>query len=146
MAAQAIAARIEQAIREYIQACNEGDAPRIAACLHTDAVHYYPNLPKIVGASVIAAHFAKRVRETDVFWTVDQIVVDADRCLGVLEFTLFAGRILILRGLELYQFDANALRISEIRPYTAAPVDFGLPHQELRDFDYAGRGYPTGRP
>lgn len=44
-----VAAGMDQAIREYIQACNDGDIPRIAAFLHTDAVHYYPNLPKFVG-------------------------------------------------------------------------------------------------
>jgi hypothetical protein len=46
--------------------------------------------PKIVGASTIAAWFVKGVRETGAYWTVDQIVIDADRCIGVLEFTLFA--------------------------------------------------------
>jgi hypothetical protein len=99
-----------------------------------------------VGASTTAESFAKRVRENGVCWTVDQIVVDADRCIGVLEFTPFAGKDLILRGLELYEFEPHTLRIMEVRPYTAAPIDFGLPHQELQDFDYAGRGYPTTRP
>jgi hypothetical protein len=137
---------MDQAIREYIRGCNDGDAQKIAACLHADAIHYYPNIPKIVGASTIAAGFVKRVREKGAYWTVDQIVVDADRCVVVLGFTLFAGKQLILRGLEVYQFEANTMLISEVRPYTAASVDFGLPQQELQDFDYAGRGYPTTRP
>jgi len=102
MAASPNATRMDQVIREYIQACNDGDAEKIAAYLHADAIHYYPNPPKFVGASTIAESFAKRVRENGVCWTVDQIVVDADRCIGVLEFTLFAGEDLILRGLELY--------------------------------------------
>lgn len=146
MVASSISARMDEAIREYIRACNGGDEGEIAACLHTDAIHYYPNSPKIVGASTISAHFAKRVKENGVCWTVDQIVGDADHLIGVLEFTLFAGKDLILRGLELYQFEPETLRILEVRPYTAAPVDFRLPHQELQDFDYAGRGYPTTRP
>jgi hypothetical protein len=146
MVAPTVPARMDQAIREYIRGCNDGDAQQIAACLHADAIHYYPNVSKIVGASTIAAWFVKRVREKGAYWTADQIVVDADRCIGVLEFTLFAGKQLILRGLELYQFEPNTLLISEVRPYTAAPIDFGLPHQELQDFDYAGRGYPTTRP
>jgi hypothetical protein len=146
MVASTVAARMDQAMREYIQACNDGDAQKIAECLHADAIHYYPHLPKIVGASTIAAWFARRVRENGAFWTVDQTVVDADRCIGVLEFTLFAGKELIFRGLELYQFEPGTLRILEVRPYTAAPIDFRLPHQELQDFDYAGRGYPTTRP
>jgi hypothetical protein len=144
--APTIAARVDQAMRGYIEACNEGDAQKITEFLHADATHYYPNLAKFVGAAAIAANFAKRVKENGVCWTVDQIVVDGDRCIGVLEFTLFAGKELIIRGLELYQFEPNTLRILEVRPYTAAPVDFGLRHQELQDFDYAGRGYPTTRP
>ena len=146
MVASTIAARMDSAIRGYIQACNDGDAQKIAAYLHQDATHYYPHLLKSVGASAIAAGFAKRVRENRVCWTVDQIVVDADRCIGVLEFTLFAGEHLILRGLELYEFERDTVRILEVRPYTAAPVDFALARQELLDFDYAGRGYPTTRP
>jgi SnoaL-like domain len=146
MAATPIATRMDQVIREYIQACNDGDELKIAAYLDADAIHYYPNLPKFQGASAIAESFAKRVRENGVCWTVDQIVIDADRGIGVLEFILFAGKDLILRGLELYEFEPRTLRIMEVRPYTAAPINFGLPHQELQDFDYAGRGYPTTRP
>jgi TPR repeat protein len=146
MATATTAVRMDQAIREYIRACNDGDAQKIAACLHADAVHYYPNLPKLSGASALAAHFARRVKEGGVHWTVDQIVVDAERCIGVLEFTMFAGTQLILRGLELYEFEPETLRILEVRPYTAAPVDFALPNQQLQDFDYVGRGYPVTRP
>jgi hypothetical protein len=146
MVAPTVSARIDQAIRAYIQACNDGNPQRIADCLHPDAIHYYPNLPSCAGASAIAAGFVKRVRESRVCWTVDQIVADADRCIGVLEFTLFAGTELILRGLELYEFEPNTLLILEVRPYTATPVDFRLAHQELQDFDYTGRGYPMTRP
>jgi ketosteroid isomerase-like protein len=101
MVAPTVAARMDQAIREYIRACNAGDAQKIATYLHADAIHYYPNHPKFAAASAIAARVAKRVRENGVWWTVDQITVDGDRCIGVLEFTLFAGKDLILRGLEL---------------------------------------------
>ena len=88
----------------------------------------------------------KNTKDDGVYWTVDQIIVDPDPCIGVLEFTRFDGKGGILRGLELYEFDPVALRILEVRPYTAAPIDFGLPGQELPDFDYAGRDYPTTRP
>jgi hypothetical protein len=140
-----VAARMDQAIREYIQACNDGDIPRIAEYLHADAVHYCPNLPKFVGASTIATRFSKNVKDDGVYWTVDQIIVDPDHSIGVLEFTRFDGKGGILRGLERYEFDPVSLRILEVRPYTAAPMNFGLPRQELQDFDYAGRGYPTTR-
>jgi len=146
MVAPTIAARMDQAVREYIQACNDGDMSRIAACLHTDAVHYYLNFPKIVGASTIATHFSKNVKNDGVCWTVNRIIVDTDHCIGVLEFTRFDGKDRILRGLELYEFDPASLGILEIRPYTAAPIDFRLPRQELQDFDYAGRGFPATWP
>ena len=100
----------------------------------------------IVGASTIATHFSKNVKNDGVCWTVDRIIVDTDRCIGVLEFTRFDGRGRILCGLELYEFDPASLHVLEIRPYTAAPIDLGLSRQELQDFDYAGRGFPTTRP
>ena len=46
MAEPTVASRIEQAVRVFIQACNDGDAGRIAVCMHPDAVQYYPNAPK----------------------------------------------------------------------------------------------------
>ena len=115
-----------------------------------------------MGASTIAAHFVKRVWETGVCWTVDQIAVDPDCCIAVLES--LSGHIprSSLRGFLFYTIrgerpDPSWIRIIrvraehtayflEIRPYTTAPVDFRLRHQELQDFDYAGRGYPASRP
>jgi SnoaL-like domain len=143
MVAPTVASRMDQTIREYIQACNDGDIARIAACLHADAVHYYPNSPKFIGASTIATHFAKRVKDDGVSWTVDQIIVDPDHFIAVLEFTRFDGKGRIIRGLELYEFEAKSFQILELRPYFASPVQIELPRQEHQDFDYAGRGYPT---
>lgn len=40
--AVAKAERMEEVIRAYIQACNDADAEAIAACFHSDAVHYFP--------------------------------------------------------------------------------------------------------
>jgi ketosteroid isomerase-like protein len=34
-----VAIRIEQAIQKYIEACDDGDAERIASCFGSDAVH-----------------------------------------------------------------------------------------------------------
>ena len=45
-----VAARIEQAIKDYIQACNDGDAEKIAACFVSDAVHYFPTGREVVGS------------------------------------------------------------------------------------------------
>jgi hypothetical protein len=146
MAEPTVAARMAQAIREYIQACNDGDISRIAACLHADAVHYYPNSPKIIGALTIATHFSKRVKDDGVCWTVDQIIVDPDHCTGVLEFTRFDGEGRLIRGAELYAFEPKSFQILELRPYFAAPVQVELQRQELQDFGYAAHGYPMTRP
>jgi hypothetical protein len=113
---------------------------------HPDAVQYYPNAPKWTGASTIGTNFSKRVHELGQSWTVDQIVVDGDRCTAALEFTRFDGAGRVIRGLELYVIEPKSFQIVEIRPYTAAPIQLELPRQELQDFDYAGRGYPTTRP
>ena len=42
-----------------------------------------------------------------------------------------------------FVFDPRTFRIREVRPYYAAPFRPDIARQELLDFDYAGRGYPT---
>ncbi len=49
----------------------------------------------------------------------------------------------VRRGVEWYVFEPQTCRICEIRGYTAAPLDSEMVRQELLDFDYTGRGYPT---
>jgi hypothetical protein len=39
MAEPTVASRIEQAVRVFIQACNDGDAGRIAACMRIAPTH-----------------------------------------------------------------------------------------------------------
>jgi hypothetical protein len=98
MPEQTVAAGIEQAVKAYIQACNDGDAETIAACFCSDAVHYFPTGPKWAGASTIGANFSRRVRELGHFWTVDKVLVDADRRAAALEWTQFAKNGRVLRG------------------------------------------------
>jgi hypothetical protein len=141
-----VATRIEQAIRDYIQACNDGDAEKVAACFVSDAVHYFPTVAKWSGASTIGANFSKRVQALGHLWTVDKVVVDADRQAGVLEWTQFDKEGRILRGVDWFVFEPGSLRIREIRAYGAAPIQRDLDRQELREFDYAGRGYAIARP
>ena len=146
MSESGVASRIEQAIKEYIRTCNGGDAEGIAANFVADAVHYFPTVAKWSGASTIGANFSKRVRALGHFWTVDKVVVDADRHAGVLEWTQFDKEGRILRGVDWFVFEAASFRIQEIRAYGAAPIQPDLERQELRDFDYVGRGYPMARP
>jgi len=76
------------------------------------------------------------------------LLIDADRCAVALEWTMFMQKpiTLVRRGLEWYVFEPQTWRIQEIRGYTAAPLDSGMARQELLDFDYAERGYPTAYP
>ncbi len=87
MTESTVAAGIERAIRNYIQACNDGDADGVAACFNSDAVHYFPTVAKWSGASTVGANFSKRVQALGHLWTVDKVLVDADRREGVLEWT-----------------------------------------------------------
>lgn len=146
MAEAAPAQRIEQLIRTYIQACNHADADAIAACFCTDAVHYAPGVAKWSGAVTIGGNFAGRVQELGHCWTVDQLLVDVDRCAAALEWTRFDRNARVLRGVDWFVIDPHTLKIREVRPYLAAVPNPDLTRQELRDFDYAGRGYPTDAP
>jgi methyltransferase len=143
MAEPAPAQRIEQIIRTYIQACNDADAEAIAACFLPDAVHYGPGMPKWWGAAMIGSNFAKRVREFGHCWTVDQVLVDVDRCAAALEWTRFDRNGWVLRGVDWFIFEPQTVRIREIRPYFAVSPRPDLMRQEMQDFDYAGRSYPA---
>jgi hypothetical protein len=138
---------MEQVIRTYIQACNDADAEAIAACFCPDAVQYGPSIPKWSGALTIGANFAKMVQELGRSWTVDQLLVDTDRCGATLEWTAFnREHTRILRGVDWFVFEPGTFHIQEIRAYLAAPARPEIARQELEDFDYAGRGYPMTFP
>jgi hypothetical protein len=119
---------------------------KIAACFGPAAVHYFPNAAKWSGASTIGLNFSKRVTEFGQLWTVDEVLVDAGRRAGVLEWTRFDKEGLVVRGVDWFVFEAGSYRIKEIRVYGAAPIQRDLARQEMQDFDYAGRGYPMTRP
>jgi hypothetical protein len=136
---------MEQAVRTYIQGCNDCNATAISAHLHPEAIQYFPNLPKWVGSSVIGNKLATLAREHNLCWTVDQLAVDADRLAAALEFTAFDGAGRVYRGVEWYDFEPGSLLIRDIRPYYAARSRDQV-REELEDFDYAGRGYPMTRP
>lgn len=149
MAEPTPAQRMEHVIRTYIQACNDADAAAIAACFSPEAVHYYPSpFHKISGAADIGRFFATRVPELGIFFTVDQLFTDVNRRVVVLEWTMFRRKPapFVRRGVELYVFDPQTWLVQEVRGYSAAPGDSEMPRQELMDFDYEGRGYPTTFP
>jgi SnoaL-like protein len=145
MAEPTVVKRLEHAVRAYIDACNDGDATVIAACFCPEAVHYIPSSPKWSGAGTIGNNFTKMVRELGYRWTVDQLLVDDDRCAVALEWSSYRNpeHTRIVRGVDWIVFDPQTLRIREIRPYIASPPHPDLARHEQKDFDYVGRGYPA---
>jgi SnoaL-like domain len=146
MAEPTSAQRIEHIINTYIQACNDADAKAIAACFCPDAVHYGPGFSKWSGAATIGDNFMKRVQELGHCWTVDQVLVDVERCAAALEWTRFDRNARVVRGVDWFVFEPQTIRIREVRPYFAVSPRPDLARQEMQDFDYAGRGYPTNAP
>ena len=144
MAQPAEASRIEEMVRAYIAACNDADAGAIASCFGSQAVHYFPSRPKWSGAATIGDNFARMVEAGGYRWTVDQLLVDVSRAAAVLEWTMWSRQHgWATRGVDWFVFEPGTLRIQEVRTYAAAPLRPDLGRQELQDFDYAGRGYPT---
>jgi len=88
----------------------------------------------------------KRVQELGHCWTVDQVLVDVERCAAALEWTRFDRNARVVRGVDWFVFEPPTIRIREVRPYFAVSPRPDLARQELQDFDYAGRGYPTNAP
>ena len=65
---------------------------------------------------------------------------------ATLEWTRLDRNARIVRGADWFVFEPRTLRIREIRLYFAVRPNPDAARQELRDFDYAGRGYPTSAP
>lgn len=142
--------RMEHLVRAYFDACNSGDAERVAACFVADGVHYFP--PGMyggpfVGAETIGRRWAQAVAEMGSVWTVDNFVGDPYTGVAVIEWTHFKTKEgTVLRGDEWYRFDRQTGLIAEIRAYYAAPQPTGRERLELGGFDYRAHGYATEPP
>jgi ketosteroid isomerase-like protein len=144
------AAGLEATIREYFDGCNEADADKIMACFTEDAVHYFPaGAPQgtFSDAAGIAAGWVAAVEKFGSIWTIDRMIVDADRREAVIEWTHFKPKLNVyLRGDEWYVFARNGL-IAEIRAYYACPASTDVVRShELGDFAYQKLGYPVNPP
>jgi SnoaL-like domain len=127
MAEDTLAQRIEQVIRTYIRACNDGDAQAIATCFCPDAVHYLPAAPKRSGAATIGDFFAKRVQELGLCWTVDQVLVDVERRAAALEWTRFDSDARVVRGVDWFVFEPRRFEFAKsdrISPYHPVRIWF----------------------
>ncbi len=147
--AELTAAGIEAHIRAYFEACNSGDAERIAAYFEADGVHYFP--PGMYegpfrGALTIGRRWQAAVETLGSYWTVDQVIVDAATRRAAIEWSHFKRRSgVLLRGDEWYRYSARGL-IQDIRAYYASPQDASLNRLELGGWDYQGLGYPLAAP
>ena len=110
----------ERTIRDYFDACTAGDARAIASFFAPDAVHYFPDgdtypdgSPQRAfrGADAIGHGFGDRFGgEFRTRWTVDHVIVDAERREAVIEWSNFKPSVspdARLRGAEFYRFDVG---------------------------------------
>jgi ketosteroid isomerase-like protein len=149
----------EALIRRYFDACNAADHAALLSCFTPDAVHYFPpGLPDIPwrGADTIARKWIWCVEHLGSLWTIERMLVSAERHEAVIEWTHWKRKThTAQRGDEWYVFDPASGLIQEIRAYYAAPAvkdAAALPQVrgtnigELVGFDYAGRGYHLDAP
>lgn len=89
----ATARRMEQAIRDYITACNAGDAEPVAATCPPDAVHYFPahtygDDEPVRGGRAIGEKRARTVQTPGSRLSIGgSILCDPDRHRAAIEFT-----------------------------------------------------------
>ena len=136
-------------IREYFDGCNEADFDKMTRCMEEDAVHYFPaGAPQgtFSGAAAIANGWINAVNTLGSIWTIDRVIVDAERLEAVIEWTHFKTKAGIhLRGDEWYIFSKDG-KIKEIKAYYAAPASLPPQDHDIGDFDYVGKGYPMTPP
>ncbi len=89
----AAAQQREQAIGDYITACNAGDAEAVAATCTPDAMHYFPvrmygDDEPVRGGRAIGKKWARPVRSPGSRWSIDgPILCDPGHHQAVIEFT-----------------------------------------------------------
>lgn len=142
---QLSAVQMEAVMREYYDGCNEADREKIMRCFTPDAVHYFP--PGMYegpfrGADKIAERWQQAVEKFGSYWTIDALLIDADKAEAVIEWTHFKTyKGTVLRGAEWVVFDKATGLMQEIRAYYASPQATDLDRLELGGFDYEQRGY-----
>lgn len=144
-AKQLSAVQMEAVMRDYYDGCNEADQEKITRCFTPDAVHYFP--PGMYegpfrGAEKIAERWQQAVEKFGSYWTIDALLIDANRAEAVIEWTHFKTyQGTVLRGAEWVVFDRATGLMKEIRAYYASPQATDLERLELGGFDYEQRGY-----
>ncbi len=145
----AAAQQREQAIGDYITACNAGDAEAVAATCTPDAVHYFParmygDDEPVRGGRAIGQKWARPVRSLGSRWSIDgPILCDPGHHQASIEFTAEQKKsATIIRGSEWYRCDPGRGLIAEIRAYLASP-----PRKASSGWSWAASRTPSaGRP
>lgn len=143
------AARAEALVRHYFDMCNAADHAGLVACFTPDGTHYLP--PGLKGlpwrsAEAIADGWVWCVNELGSRWAVEYVLMRPDGREGVIEWTHWTTSTgAVLRGTEWYIFDDAVMKIREIRAYYASRID-DRRENELKGFDYPGRGWHSAPP
>ena len=106
-------------VREYYDACNTGDAAKIAAHFTDDAEHLFTRLPPVRGATNIGEQTAYAVEHAQASWHVENGIESGDE--AVIEFANHwtdprDGERKTIRGTEWFRFAEDG-RITEVRAY-----------------------------
>ena len=83
---------MEAVMREYYDGCNEADREKIMGCFTPDAAHYFPPgmyEGPFLGAEKIAERWRQAVEKFGSWWTIDAVLIDADKAEAVIEWTHF---------------------------------------------------------
>jgi hypothetical protein len=137
---------LEQQVRTYFEACNEGSHAKMESVFAPSIVHYFPPgmFGPRVGSRSIADLWRDMIRRFGSRWTIDRMVSNDEEV--VVEWTHWQPATnSSVRGAEWYEFDDAGL-ITVIKAYYASPRDRTLPANELDGYPYAELGYPLAPP
>tara|TARA_Y100000994_G_scaffold172926_1_gene142571 strand:- start:56 stop:484 length:429 start_codon:yes stop_codon:yes gene_type:complete len=131
-------------IETYYDACNQRDAELMVSTFTDDIVHYFVDHEPVRSAAGLANYWCKVAPRTEATWKLDHALVDGSE--AVIEWSMRwrpSAKLdyELLRGTEWFFFVGN--KIAEIRSYHCNFFLSDRQNRQLRDFDYANRGYTS---
>ena len=95
--------RPKELIEKWVEAFNEGNAEKISAFYHDDAINHQVNTEPVVGKSAIREMFENEFNQADMVCIIENIFEDND--WGILEWKDPLG----LRGCGFFQIENNKI-------------------------------------
>ncbi len=131
-------------IKRYYHGCNTADFDLLKSTMTDDIIHYFVDHSAVATSDGLANYWVKVAPMTKARWELDHAVVQEPE--AVIEWSMLwtppaTGQQELLRGTEWYVFRDGL--ISEIRSFHNNYHLHDSRNFELRDYDYAGRGYPN---